>query len=237
MRTSNKILLGGFVATILILVGIHVALYAKYKGGETKDVSGLIGGNVTYDLGNIRHVSITGMEECKIIPADTARLEMDKHYKGSISYRINADSLVIAGPHNASELAEGHRVGLPITLYLPPVESITANYTGLFLRGGTDSAKAVSQKIELNNSHLQLSRNGPDPGGAWWNNLAIVAHDNAKIDLPARGTIGYLDVSLSRNSLMTDHGVHITSFLLKMDSTSSAALRMHNLDKLKLNKQ
>ncbi len=236
MRTSNKILLGGFVATILILVGIHVALYAKYKRGDTKDLRDLIGETVTQDLGNIKIISITGLQECTIIAADTARLQMDKHWKGSFSFRINGDSLVVEGNKSIEEYARGNRVGLPITLHLPSVELINMQYGGLTLLGA-DSAKATSQKIVLSNSTLQFATMDKDSKKGMWNNLTIDAQENTEINFPKHGTINYLDVTLSNNSTLHDHGVHVESFLLKMDSTSSAALRMHNLDKLKQNKQ
>ncbi|RYY11313.1 MAG: hypothetical protein EOO04_35460 [Chitinophagaceae bacterium] len=34
MRTSNKILLGGFLFLILLVTGLHVTIYAKYKSGH-----------------------------------------------------------------------------------------------------------------------------------------------------------------------------------------------------------
>lgn len=236
MRTSNKILLGGFIAAVLIIVGIHVALYAKYKSGDMVDVSFQLGGTVTQDLGNIKFVSITGMEECVVIAADTARMVMDKHWNGNYTYRVNGDSLVIDAKRTEAEYNDGRRAGLPITLYLPPVEIIKARYTGIVLLGGPDSTKAISQKLELNKSKLQLASRERGAKKHWWRDLAIDASDNTEIDFPEGGMINSLNVSLANNSSMRDQGVKVSSFQLNIDSSSSVALRMENLGKLKLNK-
>ena len=34
MKKSNKLLWGGFLTVLLMIAGIHIALYAKYKNGN-----------------------------------------------------------------------------------------------------------------------------------------------------------------------------------------------------------
>ena len=59
MKTSNKILVSAFVLALLILVSVHLTLYAKYKKGEFTIISNEWQPNLaTLSLDNIKYLSV-----------------------------------------------------------------------------------------------------------------------------------------------------------------------------------
>ena len=80
MKTSNKILLSAFLATLLIIVSVHIALYAKYKNGDYALITDDMWPTnmVTYSLSDIKYVSVDNVENVTINAADSSKLQYDK---------------------------------------------------------------------------------------------------------------------------------------------------------------
>src|SRR5262245_10242332 len=116
MKKSNKILLGGFLTVILIITGIHIALFAKYKNGnytiyprqeEIIDSSRL-------EFQGIKTVRISNVFSATILLAD--RAQMKKINEHIIRIEQKGDSLIITGHFNNDAQAENR---FPINITLP----------------------------------------------------------------------------------------------------------------------
>jgi hypothetical protein len=235
MRTSNKILLGGFVATILIITGIHAVLYAKIKNGDlvtfknenVDNVDSILLGN------NIKHVLIRGMEGIAITAGDTAAMTVNRNHLNRFQYRVAGDSLVIEAGLRQADYEAGGRRYASVVLQLPPVISITANFSQVFLQGPEDSAKAISQNIFSANSELNVRAGSRDMKPAYWKNLQVMALHSQTI-FTEGAVINELFVNLNANSGLTDAGADLQHFSLQVDSTSTVSLRKKSLNNIKL---
>src|SRR6188768_830541 len=80
MKTSNKILLGAFLTSMLILVSIHITLYAKYKKGEYKVIGDemWLPNMLTYPLGDVKYVSFENIDNVTVLQGDSSKLQYEK---------------------------------------------------------------------------------------------------------------------------------------------------------------
>jgi len=226
-------LLGAFVATILIITSIHVVLYAKIKNGEVITFRKELEARERIVLGNVKHVSITGLEECSIFSGDTVAIEVGRNWLKNFRYRVAGDSLIIDGGLRESEYLMGSRRYAPISLYLPPVESITANFSKVFLRGADDSTNAISRSILINNSDLDVTPGSRNLKPTYWKSLQVNAlHSQATFFEGA--VLNELSINLNANSSFTDAGADLQHFSVQVDSTSTVSLRKKSLNNIKL---
>lgn len=235
MRTSNKILLGGFVATILIITGIHAVLYAKIKNGDlvTFNDERLQRTNRIVLGENIRHMRITGIEGALIAPGDTAIMQLDTTWLKRFKYTVSGDSLIIEGGLRESEYEAGSKKYAPIGLEIPEGISITVNYCQLIFRGATDSTKAISRNINAANSELSVIYSNDEHQTDYWKSMQINAlHSNTFFG--ERTVVNELNVNLGAFSGLTDGGADLQQFSLQVDSTSTVSLRKKSLNNIKI---
>jgi hypothetical protein len=235
MRTSNKILLGGFVATILIITSIHFVIHAKLKSGDLVTFKQKSFDNIErIVLGNIKHVSIIGLDEFHIVPGDTAVLDMNPAWKGNFLYRVVGDSLILeAGNISQAEYVNGARKFAPMTLHLPPVETITTNFAKVLLGGEADSTKAISRSIFISNSELNVLGGNSERTPTYWKSLQVYALHSQAIFLEG-AVLKELSVNLNAGSSLTDGGADLQHFSVQVDSTSTVSLRKKSLNNIKL---
>jgi hypothetical protein len=234
MRTSNKILLSIFIAVVLIITGIHVALYAKIKSGDlvTFHIYAQPGDLEKHAIPAIKHVRITGMEECRINYSDSGHLELSKKWKGELTWKIDGDSLIIEGPANTN-YSMGTRVYLPVDLYLPADVIVHARYSQLYVRGADDSAKAFSRAINTEYSHVFIYPNSRGDKPVYWKKLQVTSRDGG-INVSRYAEIAEMEVDLLPNVAFTDEGAHFGSLSVKIDRSSTISLRQGSLEKIKL---
>ena len=165
MKTSNKILLGLFLAPILCLSTISLSLYAKYKSHDYVSLESLQEDQYTnHILGNITVVKAKGLLHCNIFPSDTIRLEIEKNKEGFLKFSIQGDTLYLKGDstmtggrNNARNILRSPQ---EVRLYLPSGEKIVADYCELTITPGSDSSKAPSYNVVLNHgSNLVFDNN------------------------------------------------------------------------------
>lgn len=228
-------MLGGFVATILIITSIHFVIHAKLKSGDLvtikQDMSDKIERVV---LGNIRHVSITGLDEFHIMPGDTAVLDLNSEWKENFLYRVVGDSLIIeAGNISQAEYVNGARKFAPMFLHLPPVETITTHFARVLLRGEADSTKAISRSIFIINSELNVTGGHRENSPAYWKSLQVNAL-HSQVIFSGGAVLNELSVNLNAESSLTDSGADLQHFSVQVDSTSTISLRKKSLNNIKL---
>ncbi len=80
MRTSNKIILGIFLAPLVAVTAINLTLYAKYKSGNYISMKSVVQDRFTrLVLKNMNRVSVYGLNNFNIIPSDSLKLEIEKN--------------------------------------------------------------------------------------------------------------------------------------------------------------
>jgi hypothetical protein len=130
MKKSNKLLLGAFLTVMLLITGIHIALFAKYKNG-----------NYTIYHREVKHeddrmqkfpgvsfVSVRNVRIATVLFGDTAAVE--KSNGNIIRYEQRGDSLFITGHYYNNDQSDDR---FQVNLTLPYNVSIE-----------TDSVSSIS---------------------------------------------------------------------------------------------
>lgn len=231
MRTSNKILLGAFITLLLITVGIHVVLYAKIKNGDLEVYRNTpTQSTERVALGVIKHVVIKGMENVHVFESDTAAIEMYKNWQKHFKYRVSGDTLAIEGNLSDSDYQMGSRVHSKVDVFIPPVQTFTAIYSGLTMQGADDTTTAVSRDLKLFNSELFMIAH--DSTSTYWKSMNIYGV-NCRIYANRLVYVQDMTARIFVGSTLTEEGASFGSFSLSLDSTSSVNLRTGSLQNLK----
>jgi hypothetical protein len=237
MKTSNKILLTLFVSVVLILTALHVGLYARYKGGyivtESSDMSERF---KQYDLSNIQYISITGLEFCTIIPADTAKVEAWSEQDSRLLLRVVKDTLFVYGDSLMQSQAyrDGRRTYQQVNLHLPEMKQINGSFCQLLVRGSGDSTQAPNYTIYLTEASLRTPEiHGDRPVQQYYKTFNIRAGKSSRVEFDPHVSIGNLDIALE-DAMMDDHEATIDSLLLTVDDKSRVILHGTNLKKINL---
>lgn len=240
MKTSNKILLSTLLAIFLILIGIHVALYAKYKSGDYTIAEDVSSSTDTTALKPFRFVSATGMDNLVILPSTSFSIATAKKMPDYFKYVIKGDTLLITGDtasYKNDEVLERRRMPETVYLHVPQVEMILAENCSVHLVGSTDSINAINTKINLTNSSL-LVQDLPTERPRYFGNLIVTASAQSEVmfaDNPSTS----LSVSCQlRNSRLQDSpSASIGSLNVQADQQSTVQLNGNNISKLASQKQ
>lgn len=232
MRTSNKILLGIFLAIIILTTSIHLYVYAKYKRGEFvpfQRESPVFMDRV--DVPETRFVSITGLGSAEIINSDTAYFVTSKDKLRRISHRMVKDTLMLIGDATLTEeqLARGARNYQTLKLYLPSSVQVRTAYSGLMIRGNADSTKAPSFNIHmLTDCWLNMPGNENNP--AYINRIVITGRQST-FDLEDNVVVNDLDLKL-RNTKVNTKQSKIRKLTLDIDDRSAINLSGNSINAL-----
>jgi hypothetical protein len=233
MKTSNKILLGTFLTVILILVGVHVAIYAKFKKGDYVLVSDddMWPNMITQSLSNIKYVSIANVGNLTIHAADSNKLRYDKPAKeeqGSLEITQKADTLFLLGKNQSGNNSGKwyRRMNLSLAGSIP-VKIINSD---LNLEGAKPDFSSVSMDLTLDKSNMEVARGSKNLSG--FGSLKINAINNSSINL-FDVQANFLDLSLS-NSSFEENGFTADSIRVSTDLDSKLQLSGKNLLKTKI---
>lgn len=107
MKKSNKLLLGGFLTVILIIAGVHIALYAKYKNGNytIQERGAIVENDRMKRFPNVSHVIIRNIRGASIRFGETAAV--DKDQEDLVRSEQKGDSLIITGHVLNNERPDG----------------------------------------------------------------------------------------------------------------------------------
>lgn len=236
MKTSNKILLSLFIAVLLILTGIHVALTQKYKnGGFTLSKSGDNRNSVT--IKPVKYVRLNGLGNVELVPSDASRLEHEKNMPASFRYYVTGDTLVVTGDSISSlpgERNDRGNIQQEITLHLPALAMIVAENTSLVMHGKSDTAQGVATRIELRESRLYFgNRRNKNNAATYFDNLVVSAKQRSEIELTSNNIhFSTLAFELEK-SIFRDNEVDIKNLSIKADDSSLVQISGRNLQKLK----
>jgi len=241
MRTSNKILLGVYLTAILILAGIHIALYAKYKTGgyvASKDVWKL--DYTRHQLKMVKYVVATGMDNITIIPSDTAMLEIEKRNSSLVRFQVIGDSLILRGDTVITASDGSLRVQKSwseLKIYLPSDAFIKGNNAEFTLKGSTDSNKALSYDIVLDNDGKVHFSENPwnDSSNRYYRNITVHAHSST-IEFAAHTVVDEMNLDLIHSDF-EDKDAVINKVSIQSDQKSRLSVTGGNLQKLNLRKE
>lgn len=232
MKTSNKILLGTFLIALLILAGIHIALFAKYKKGEFT----LVGDDMwptnmlTYSLENVKYVSVENIESITIHKGDTSKLQYDKNTEyddNLLSITRKQDTLFLSGKSARNPDGKWYR-NTVLSLNGPlPVKLINSR---LVVVDGKGTAPAFLD-VMLDRSSLVVAHNN-QKNTASFETFKVNAINKSRIDLRDLNT-GFLDVRLNDSSL-EENLLTADSIRIMTDMASTLELSGKNLIKAKI---
>jgi hypothetical protein len=234
MKTSNKILLSVLLAAILILTGLHLALYAKIKNSDFVSSGKIPDEMERYSLPVIKNVSITGLVNCQLISyGEQPGIEIHKEGKRRISYKVEGETLVITGDSTATKetYEHGERNNVLVNLRLPATAQIKLAYGSLWLSGGYDSAHAPSYAIELaTDAYLGIMHHEPEATNVFFNSLNLVINKSS-IELNNKTVIDELHVQ-SHASHFICQQASIRQMTMNVDSKSTVFMQETNLKSL-----
>jgi len=239
MRTSNKILLGTFLTILVILTAIHTALYAKFRQKEFITLEELHEERYSvYNLKDVRAVSLSGLQNVVIIPADTARLEIEKNVNNNrVHYQLLDGVLTIKG----DTLVKGNnpepdRINSynSVILYLPLVQQITANYSDVAIhtKKGRAAAGPYTMQLKETNLHLGGSDEYNDTLVARFNQVTIDKAIGSTIDTRGRVFVSGMKMNLE-SSAFEDGNMSCDSLYINPDDNSSIKISGRNIGKVK----
>ena len=241
MRTSNKIILGIFLAPLVAVTAINLTLYAKYKSGSYVSMKAVQDDRFTrIKLSNTNKIAVYGLSNFSIIPSDSMKLEIEKNGHGHLHYTISADSIVIHGDstiQRANGKKEVERSYEDVNLFLPAGVVLFADNTDVSVKGNKDSTKAASYQFSIvNDATLKVVQEGDDSTHVYFKTLNIQASKSAGIELTAHTKITDLTLSLIM-SAFTDNGASIDKLTIASDKVSNISLKGDNLNKVNAAKQ
>lgn len=202
MKTSNKLLLGIFLIIIILTTTVQLMVYAKYKRGDyvafNRDD---YYEHVNLNVPSTKFVSLIALGSCDLINSDTPRIEIREGRKGSLSYKVINDTLIINGDSTLTNnaLAGGTRNRQHVKLYLPASAQIQTAFCNVYAKGAPDSIHAPSYIITLTkNSDFGISWN--DNKDVYFNQL-LINGGFASINLDDHATINDLNLSMANSTL------------------------------------
>jgi len=237
MKTSNKIILGIFLAPLLVLTGIQMSLYAKYKSGHYVMMKSVQEDRfVRQVLTNISHIAVYGLNNFRIKPSASMQLEIEKNENTHLHYIVKGDSLIIHGDtviDRANGSKDTERSYQDVNFYLPMAAiSVLADNSEVTLEGSSDSTSAKSYNFSfINGTNLRINESGNDTSHVYFKGLTIQASHSSGIELTAQTSIADLQLTMIK-STFTDNGAAIGKLMIDADKVSDISLKGDNLRKL-----
>jgi hypothetical protein len=233
MKTSNKLLLGIFLTIIILTTAVQLMVFAKYKRGEFVAFNR----DDYYDHVNInvpptKFVSLIALGSCDLINSDTPKIEMREGRKGTLSYKVVNDTLIINGDSTLTiaSMAGGTRNRQHVKLYLPATVQVQTEFCNVYATGALDSTHAPSYNITLTkNSDFGIS--WTDNKDVYFNQL-LINGGFAEISLDDHAIINDLNLSIDHSKLDSKNAL-VKKMTLNYDDNSTITLSGSNLKALK----
>lgn len=219
MKKSNKLLLAGFLAVVLLISAIHISLYAKYKAGNftifnpAEDVTPL----AMQSFPNVLFVSVRNVPNARVRFSDVA--EVEKEATDGLQYNRRGDTLLISGSANVHP----DDVGYPAEFYLPYNATLFVYNSHLSFEAGKKPAASNPVIYLQKSSAVFLGDKAPLRLGQ----VKLIATDSSTALF--KGTnIADLDVRLSRSTIEYVEG-DFGRLSIETDSLSRISLQSKHL--------
>jgi hypothetical protein len=238
MRTSNKILAATFIAVLLIITGIHLALYAKYKNHDFITMKNIHEERYdSFPLSGIQSVSLSGLQRVTIISSDTAKLEIEKGGDRKLIYAFKNGILTIKGDTTittSTGSSEKIRGWQDVIIYLPINQIVKSDDCEITFRGSADSSKAPSVTGEMNNTTLQFgtgeyNNNVPT---SYFNTILLTKYSHGSFNVSQSVIIKEMNVNMEASSF-EDNDASFEGIIINADKSSTLKQSGRNIAKTK----
>lgn len=209
MKTSNKLLLAGFLMVVALISALHITLYAKYKAGNysTYNPDEGLPANALKSFPNTRVVVLRNLRQANVQFSNNTQLE--RMEEGSFHIQQRGDTLFIA----AKDSTKRDDIWRPADIRLPANVTVMAFNTTLRVESGRTAANPV---FLLQKSAVDFF--GPDNIPSF-GEMKLVATENSAIYFRNKSMINRLDLQLS-NSIISYDGGEIGQLSIQSDSLS-----------------
>ena len=204
MKKSNKILLGGFLAVLLLIITAHFTLYAKYKSNRAVPA---LSEAATFQ--NIKFISLRNIADGSVRFVDATQVQRGK---GEAQYAQVGDTLLVSG----------NDAGHAVAFNLP--DGITVSVVNSSVSFNSESATGNAPVIYLKNSKAVFGAQGPFRLGR----LKLVALENSTVLFVGNVQADDLEVQLSGSTLEDVQG-NFGSLTIITDSISRISLQSKHL--------
>lgn len=221
MRKSNALLLGGFLAVVLLVSAIHITLYAKYKSGNytiyKEDES--LQSQAWQSFPNVLIVTVRDVPGATVVFSDTARVEKEQN---GIRYVQKGDTLQIDGKAGANQ--EGFRAYT--TFYVPHNATLSAFNSSLSF--SSDKKFAGSSPAVYLKRSTALFSGVESP--LHFGNIRLAAADSSIVSFQGKTQVSILAVQLTNSTFEYGEG-DIGQLSITTDSLSRLSLQSKHLSK------
>jgi hypothetical protein len=235
MRTSNKILLGAFLAVIVMIFAVHFSLYAKFSGADfISRKRETEAGTSKQAFAGIRELRITGLEDLEFRFSDTLQVETDKDHSSRLKIILDQNVLTIKGDTTVKQGSESRRIrsGEKVVVFLPSSVRADIDLCNVFFAGSEDSAVSGSAVFNVSESRIVFGFEEHEEM-RFLDSLSLNASKDSRIEMSSV-KIRDLKVSLNRSSL-EEKSARIDKLAITVDDSSAVRLSGANMRKLNLN--
>lgn len=232
MKTSNKILLGAFFTAMLIILSIHITLYAKYKKGEYKIAEDemWLPNMLTYPLEDVKYVSMENLDNITIIPGDSTKLQYEKADEDDdniLSVTKNHDTLFLKGQSVGKTEGRWYRRTNLTLAGLLPLRAINSR---MYVHQPKNPGTPISFDILLDSSFLEVNRGQRDTIN--FDTFKVSALKESRIYL-FKANSKFLNVQLNNSSFEEDD-FFADSINVRANPESKLEMSARNLVKAKI---
>jgi hypothetical protein len=227
MKKSNKILLGGLLTIIFLLVAIHVGLFAKYKSGDfvVYDETTMNRDLIVNNYNNVNKVVVSNRANTIIKFGENTRIEQ---YRRSDAVRINQSGnvLMISGKDTSDQAKNS---GFSVVVYVKEgtqIEFINARATIKENKAKNFTALQVVSK----DSYVEILGTGK---GLHIDSLQLNASERSHIYL-GNLQLQTLNIQLNESILMEEEST-MNQIFLNTDDKSTIQFQSKNFLKIKTN--
>jgi hypothetical protein len=221
MKKSNKLLLGGFLAGLLLITAIHITLYAKYKNGDYTiyNPDDNLTAQSLQTFPNILFVSVRNVNGT-VNFSDVAGVEKGEGEEENIEYVQKGDTLLITGRDSTVH----QDFEYPVTFHLPYNATLSLFNSSLSFRTGKRMAKSNPVIYLQRSNALFAGTEAPLQFG----HVKVVAKDSSAVLFYGNTTVDSLNVQLSNSSIEYEKG-HLGGLSIITDSLSRISLQSKHL--------
>ncbi|AXY75807.1 hypothetical protein D3H65_18255 [Paraflavitalea soli] len=233
MRTSNKILTGLFLVTILVFCSLFTLVRVKYANGNTVKRDPVNDWSDVHRLqGTIKSISISELNNIMIIPSDSARLEIWKGGEEEVKWRLENGVLYVEADtsrkdrNSKTQMAYGH-----IELFIPNVDSIHAVNSHIVVKNIADpGALKPVYNFQLSETDLAFENGQRDADATFYDAIRVNAGQGSLLRFDGFIHVNTLEANL-QNSRLEEGEAFFGKLSIQTDSVSTFSLKGHNLRK------
>lgn len=230
MKTSNKILLGVFLATLLLTTTINLIVYAKYKRGDYVPFERKEEQLTSVNLPAAKYVSIIALCRVELSNSATPGFEVHIGKEKGITYRMAGDTLVITSLPN--ELEQDGCNSQLLKLHLPATTEVYAHSVGIRIIGKADSTQAPSFNIHLDKRSVLHTDYNDNDDTRYINQLLLVGSET-NFELDEHIIVSELSLKMVNNSRFDDKKGEIRKLTLDVDNNSTINLTGNSIKNIK----